>query len=288
MKIRANKYLVIFLGTLLMAIGVNMFFEPTHMVTGGVSGLAIIIKTMTAGMIPFWQDGIPLWFTNLFMNIFLFLGSYRILGRDFFRNTVVGTVLYSVSLYIIPIIDLAKGDFLLAAIFGGVFGGLGLGLIFSTGASTGGTDLLAAITNKHIKQYSVAQQIMVFDGIIVCGGAIMYGINVTLYAIVAVFITSKMMDAILEGVKFAKMVFIISEKYEEIAGEVLSKMRRGITAVPATGMYSNDEKNMLVCAVGKKEISTLMDIVDKNDPRAFMIVTDAREVLGEGFREYNQ
>lgn len=252
MKIRANKYLVIFLGTLLMAIGVNMFFEPTHMVTGGVSGLAIIIKTMTAGMIPFWQDGIPLWFTNLFMNIFLFLGSYRILGRDFFRNTVVGTVLYSVSLYIIPIIDLAKGDFLLAAIFGGVFGGLGLGLIFSTGASTGGTDLLAAITNKHIKQYSVAQQIMVFDGIIVCGGAIMYGINVTLYAIVAVFITSKMMDAILEGVKFAKMVFIISEKYEEIAGEVLSKMRRGITAVPATGMYSNDEKNMLVCAVGKK------------------------------------
>lgn len=288
MKIRANKYLVMFLGTLLMAIGVNMFFEPTHMVTGGVSGLAIIIKSLTAGMISICPNGIPLWFTNLFINIFLFLGSYKILGREFFNNTVVGTVMYSVSLYIIPIIDLARGDFLLAAIFGGAFSGVGLGLIFSAGGSTGGTDLLAAITHKHLKHYTVAQQIMVFDGMVVCGGAVMYGINVALYAIVAVYITSKMMDAIMEGLKFAKMAVVISDKYKEIADGVLHEMGRGITAIPAKGMYSNDEKNMLICAVGKKEITALMDIVDKNDPRAFMIVTDAREVLGEGFSEYNQ
>lgn len=288
MKIRANKYLVMFLGTLLMAIGVNMFFEPTHMVTGGVSGLAIIIKSLTAGMLSICPKGIPLWFTNLFINIFLFLGSYKILGREFFNNTVVGTVMYSVSLYIIPIIDLARGDFLLAAIFGGAFSGVGLGLIFSAGGSTGGTDLLAAITHKHLKHYTVAQQIMVFDGMVVCGGAVMYGINVALYAIVAVYITSKMMDAIMEGLKFAKMAVVISDKYKEIADGVLHEMGRGITAIPAKGMYSNDEKNMLICAVGKKEITALMDIVDKNDPRAFMIVTDAREVLGEGFSEYNQ
>ena len=288
MKIRANKYLVIFLGTLLMAIGVNCFFEPTHMVTGGVTGLAIIVKSLTAGMISFWPDGIPLWFSNLFFNVFLFFGGYKILGREFFKDTVIGTILCSLSLYLIPIIDLAKGDFLLAAIFGAAFNGVGLGLVFSTGASTGGTDLLAAITHKYVKHYSIAQQIMVFDGLIVCSGAVMYGINVALYAIVAVYITSKLMDAILEGLKFAKLAFIISEKYEEIANEVLHEMDRGITAIPAKGMYSNDEKNMLVCAVGKKEISILMDIVDKKDPRAFMIVTDAREVLGEGFREYNQ
>lgn len=288
MKIRANKYLVMFLGTLLMAIGVNVFFEPTHMVTGGVTGLAIIVKSLTAGMFSICPDGIPLWFTNLFLNIFLLWGSYKILGREFFHNTVVGTVLCSFSLYLIPIIDLAKGDFLLAAIFGGAFSGVGLGLVFSVGASTGGTDLLAAITHKHLKNYTVAQQIMVFDGIIVCTGALMYGINVALYAIVAVYITSKMMDAIMEGLKFAKMAVIISDKYKEIADGVLHEMRRGITAIPAKGMYSNDEKNILICAVGKKEITALMDIVDKNDPRAFMIVTDAREVLGEGFSEYNQ
>lgn len=288
MKIRANKYLVMFLGTLLMAIGVNMFFEPTHMVTGGVSGLAIIVKTLTKGLFAFCPNGVPLWFTNLFINCFLFLGSYKILGSNFFKNTVAGTLLYSVSLYLIPIIDLSKGDYLLAAIFGGAFTGVGLGLIFNAGGSTGGTDLLAAITHKHLKQYTVAQQILVFDGLIVCTGAIMYGINVTLYAIVAVYITSKMMDAIMEGLKFAKFTFIISEHYKEIADEVLHEMRRGITAIPAKGMYSNDEKNMLVCAVGKKEITALMDIVDKKDPSAFMIVTDAREVMGEGFSEYNQ
>lgn len=288
MKIKVNKYLKIFLGTLLVAFSVNMFFEPAHVVTGGVSGLAIIIKTLTKGMIPFWQDGMPLWFTNLFINAFLFLGSYKILGKEFFRDTVIGTILYSVALYIVPIVDLTKSDYLLAAIFGGVFAGLGLGLIFSTGASTGGTDLLAAITHKFIKNYSVGQQIMVFDGLIVTGGALVYGINVTLYAIIAVFLTSKMMDAVLEGVKFAKMAFIISENYREIADEVLHEMNRGITSIPAKGMYSNGEKNMLVCAVDKKEITMLMDIVDKKDPHAFMIVTDAREVLGEGFREYNQ
>ena len=116
----------------------------------------------------------------------------------------------------------------------------------------------------------------------------MYGVNVTLYAVVAVYITSKMMDAVMEGLKFAKMAIIISDKYKEIADGVLHEIGRGITAIPAKGMYSNDEKNMLICAVGKKEIAMLMDIVDKNDPRAFMIVTDAREVLGEGFSEYSQ
>lgn len=288
MKIRANKYLVIFFGTLMLAVGVNMFFDPTHMVTGGVSGLAIILKSLTADMFSFCPDGIPIWFTNLFLNIFLFLGSYKILGKEFFRNTVVGTILYSISLYLVPIIDLAKGDYLLAAIFGGAFSGVGLGLILGASASTGGTDLLAAITHKHLKHYTVAQQIMVFDGLIVCGGALMYGVNVTLYAVVAVYITSKMMDAVMEGLKFAKMAIIISDKYKEIADGVLHEIGRGITAIPAKGMYSNDEKNMLICAVGKKEIAMLMDIVDKNDPRAFMIVTDAREVLGEGFSEYSQ
>ena len=285
MRIKANETIVMILGVLLMGIGINLFFDPTNMVTGGVTGIAIIIKGLTKDII---KGGIPLWFTNLFINVFLFFGSYKILGREFLRKTIFATIMFSVALYITPVIDVAHGDYMLASVFGGFFSGIGLGLVFSVSSSTGGTDVLGAIVHRYARQYTVAQVIMVIDGLVVIGGAIVYGIEVTLYAVIAVYITSKMMDAILEGLKFAKLALIISEQYDEIAKTILTEMRRGITALPARGMYSNEEKKMLVCAVSKKEITNLMDIVSKNDPKAFMIVTDAREVLGEGFIEYRQ
>lgn len=285
MRIKANQTLVMILGVVLMAIGINLFFDPTNMVTGGVTGIAIIIKGLTRNWIA---GGVPLWFTNLFINIFLFMGSYKILGKDFLKKTIFATIMFSIALYFVPVIDIAKGDFLLASVFGGFFCGIGLGLVFSASSSTGGTDVLAAIVNRYFRDYTVAQIIMVIDGIVVIFGAIVYGIDVTLYAVIAVYITSKMMDAILEGLKFAKLALIISERYDEIAQMILKDMGRGLTALPAKGMYSNVERQMLVCAVSKKEITMLMDIVSKNDPKAFMIVTDAREVLGEGFIEYRQ
>lgn len=285
MRIKANQTLVMILGVVLMAIGINLFFDPTNMVTGGVTGIAIIIKGLTRNWIA---GGVPLWFTNLFINIFLFMGSYKILGKDFLKKTIFATIMFSIALYFVPVIDIAKGDFLLASVFGGFFCGIGLGLVFSASSSTGGTDVLAAIVNRYFRDYTVAQIIMVIDGIVVIFGAIVYGIDVTLYAVITVYITSKMMDAILEGLKFAKLALIISEGYDEIAQMILKDMGRGLTALPAKGMYSNVERQMLVCAVSKKEITMLMDIVSKNDPKAFMIVTDAREVLGEGFIEYRQ
>lgn len=285
MRIKANQTLVMILGVVLMAIGINLFFDPTNMVTGGVTGIAIIIKGLTRNWIA---GGVPLWFTNLFINIFLFMGSYKILGKDFLKKTIFATIMFSIALYFVPVIDIAKGDFLLASVFGGFFCGIGLGLVFSASSSTGGTDVLAAIVNRYFRDYTVAQIIMVIDGIVVIFGAIVYGIDVTLYAVITVYITSKMMDAILEGLKFAKLALIISERYDEIAQMILKDMGRGLTALPAKGMYSNVERQMLVCAVSKKEITMLMDIVSKNDPKAFMIVTDAREVLGEGFIEYRQ
>lgn len=285
MRIKANQTLVMIVGVVLLAIGINLFFDPTNMVTGGVTGIAIIIKGLTKNWIA---GGVPLWFTNLFINIFLFMGSYKILGKEFLKKTIFATIMFSIALYLVPVIDIAKGDFLLASVFGGFFCGIGLGLVFSASSSTGGTDVLAAIVNRYFRHYTVAQIIMVIDGIVVIFGAIVYGIDVTLYAVIAVYITSKMMDAILEGLKFAKLALIISERYDEIAQMILKDMGRGLTALPAKGMYSNVERQMLVCAVSKKEITMLMDIVSKNDPKAFMIVTDAREVLGEGFIEYRQ
>ena len=194
--------------------------------------------------------------------------------------------MFSLALYIIPVIDIAKGDYLLSAVFGAVLGGTGIGLVFSVASSTGGTDVLGAILHKYFRHYSIAQIIMVVDGVIVLLGALIYGIEAALYATIAVFLTSKVMDGILEGFKFAKLAFIISDKYMEIANTVMEDMERGVTGLSARGMYSNAEKQMLVCAVSQKEIITLMEIVGKKDPKAFMIVTDAREVLGEGFLEH--
>ncbi len=282
---KINDMMLEVLGVVLMAVGINMFYDPTNMVTGGVTGLAIIIKGVTGHMI---EGGIPLWFTNIFVNFFLFIGSYKILGKEFLKKTVFTTIMFSAALYLVPVIDVAKGDYLLAAVFGSVFGGIGIGLVFSVSSSTGGTDVFGTILHKYMRHYSIAQIIMVVDGAIVLLGALVYGMEAALYASIAVFLTSKVMDGVLEGFKFAKLAFIISESYVDIANTIMADMERGVTGLSARGMYSNTEKQMLVCAVSQKEIITLMDIVAKKDPRAFMIITDAREVLGEGFIEYRQ
>lgn len=283
MRIKAKKSLLVILGSMLMALGINFFYEPMNLVTGGGSGFAIIVKGLTLNVM---QGGIPVWLTTLILNIFLFAGSWRILGRKFLQNTILGTLVFTACLYVVPIIDLAKGDILIASVFGSVLSGAGLGLVFSAGASSGGTDLLGAILQRYLRHYTVAQMLFVVDAVIVLMGALVFGMHITLYAVIAVYITTKIMDAILEGLKFAKLAMIISDRDKEISEGILYEMGRGVTVLPAKGGYSNDDKNMLLCAVDKKEVAVLMDIVDKKDPRAFMIVTDAREVLGEGFIEY--
>jgi uncharacterized membrane-anchored protein YitT (DUF2179 family) len=284
-RFRGGNYVLIVIGTFLMAAAVNMVYEPMDMVTGGFSGLAIVIQDVTKNM---WSNGIPIWLTNACLNIPLFIVAWFVKGRHFIQKTLFATVCFTVGLYIIPSFDLIYNDYLLAAVFGGTISGIGLGLVFSTSTSTGGTDLLGMLFQTRLKYYSVAQLLFVIDGIIVLLGALVFGLNTALYAVIAVFITSKVIDAMLEGVRFAKMVFIISEQYVEISDEILNRMRRGATALSATGMYSKKDKKVLLCAVSKKEIVKLTDIVAKVDPQAFIIITDAREVMGEGFIEYRQ
>lgn len=285
MRLHAKKSIIVIIGSTMMALGMNFFFEPMNMVTGGVSGLAIILKDLTKQLTP---GGIPVWMTNLVINIFLFAGSYKVLGKKFLRNTILGTLVFTACLYVVPVMDLTGGDKLLAAIFGGALNGAGLGLIFSAGCSSGGTDLLGAILQRYLRHYSVAQTLMVVDGLIVFLGALVFGIDVTLYAIISVFISSKIMDYVLSGINFAKLALIITENSKEISDGILYEMSRGVTELPALGGYSRKGKEVLLCAIDKKELAVLMDIVDKKDPDAFIIVTDAREIFGEGFREYKQ
>lgn len=280
-----RKYIIIFIGSLLMAVSVNIVYEPLGLVTGGVSGLAIVVKYLTRSII---KGGFPIWLFTIICNIPLYLITAKINGLKFLVSAVFGTISFVVALMIIPIYDLKIDDYLLAAILGGVIGGVGIGLVFSVQASTGGTDLLANVIHTSKRHISIPQILNFLDGFIIAVGALVFGLGNALYAIIAVFITAKVSDGILEGLKFAKMAYIISDQYKEIADAIMHQIGRGVTGVGATGMYSNKDKKMLFCVVSKKEIVKIIEIAQKTDPRAFVIISDVREVMGEGFIEYRQ
>lgn len=275
-------YLFIFMGTGIMALAIQCIFEPIGLVTGGFSGIAIIIRKMTAGIV---EGGVPLWLTNLALNVPVFIAALIIKGRKFLGRTVIGTVLLSFWLYVIPQVDLTQGDYMLSAVFGGVITGIGIGFVLLAKATTGGTDMVSALIQKYVRHYSVVQILQVIDGMVVLAGLYVFGLKPALYAIVAIFITSKVSDAMMEGMKYSKAAFIITDYYKEIADAIMTQLDRGLTGLDATGMYSGDKKTVLYCVVSKKEIVELKDIVAKIDPKAFVIVTDAREVFGEGFLE---
>ncbi len=279
---KVRDLIFILAGTLMMAVAVNMVYDPLGMVTGGVTGIGIVIRHLTRDLLT---DGIPVWLTNALCNIPLFLAAVLVLGKRFLGKTLLATVTMTVFLYLLPVTPLFSEDYLLASVFGGVIAGAGIGLVLAASATTGGTDLLCALIHKRLKHISVPQLLIVVDGLVVLGGVAVFGINESLYAAIAIFITAKMSDGILEGLKFSKMAYIISEKSDAIAQEIMEKLDRGVTALNATGMYSGKERKVLLCVVSKKEIAAVLDIVNKNDRSAFVIISDAREVMGEGFIE---
>ncbi len=280
-----KKYIIIIVGSVLMALSVNLIYEPLGLVTGGVSGLAIVVKYLTRGIV---EGGFPVWAFTVLCNVPLFFLAGKINGIRSLIANLFGTVAFILTLMVIPIYDLKLHDMLLSSIMGGVLGGVGIGLVFSSQASTGGTDLLASVIHTTKKHMSIPMILGVVDGVIILAGAIVFGLGNALYAIIAVVITSKISDGILEGLKFAKMAYVISDHYEEIADAVMNQIGRGVTGVSATGMYSNQEKKMLFCVVSRKEIIKITEISKKIDPKSFVIVSDVREVLGEGFIEYRQ
>ena len=281
----ALDYIMIIIGTGLLGFSIQCVFDPSGLVIGGFTGFAIIVKEITQSLIP---GGIPLWLTNIALNIPVFIIAFRLKGKRFVWRTIVGTAMLSVWLYIIPPMDFSQGDYILAAIFGGCIAGVGMGLVLLAKATTGGTDMVATLIQHYLKHYSIVQIMQVLDGLIVLCGLYVFGIRAALYAIVAIFITSKVSDMLMEGLKFSKAAYIITDRYELVAKRIMEELDRGITGLKAKGMYSGEDKCMLYCVVSQKEIIKVKEIVAQVDPHAFVIVSDAREVLGEGFQEYTK
>lgn len=275
-------YLLIFVGTALMSIALNSAFDMNGLVDGGFSGIAIIVKSLTES---WFGVGIPLWLTNIVLNIPMFFLGIKIKGIRFLAKTIWGTFSLSFWLYAMPIFPIVKGDLFLAVIFGGVLQGVGIGLVFLGKGTTGGTDMVAVLIQHYVKHMSVARIMQLVDALIVATGAFVFGPKNALYAIVAIYIVAKVTDGLLEGMNYAKAVYVISDHADELSKELMSELDRGATGIPVKGMYKGKNRMMLFCIIGKKQIVRLKEIVVKIDPGAFLIVMDAREVLGEGFIE---
>ena len=275
-------YLMIIVGTGLMSLAINSVFDAAGMVTGGFSGIAIIIKAWTKNLI---EGGIPLWVTNCVLNLPLFVIAWKVRGFSFIKRAILGEISLSVWLAIQPVWNLAGNDLLLSALYGGVIQGVGIGLVFLGGGTTGGTDMMAAIIQKFLKHYSIARIMQVIDAMVVLVGMYVFGVHKALYAIIAVYLVTKVSDGLIEGLKFSKAAYIITGKPKEISDMIINDLDRGVTGINVRGMYSGQDKLMLFCVVNKKEIIMLKEKVDEIDPDAFVIVTDAREVHGEGFIE---
>lgn len=277
---RYRSYLLIILGTGIMSLAINSIYDAMQMVTGGFSGLGIVIKSLSQVWI---EGGIPLWITNMVLNIPLFLLGIWIKGWEFTKKSVFGALCLSFWLYLIPPVPLIQDDMLLAVLAAGVIMGVGIGCIFLGQGTTGGTDMAAALIQHKLRCYSIPQILQFIDGSIVLLGVLVFGIHKALYAVVAIFITSWTADRFMEGLHFAKGAYVITNKEELVSKKIMQELNRGLTGIYSQGIYSQKDRKMLFCVVGKKEIVKLKELVEETDPEAFVIVTDVREVLGKGF-----
>lgn len=288
-----QDYLWIVLGSLITAAAINIFLVPYKIAPGGVTGIATVIYYLIDEMIPV---GIIM----LMLNVPLFIFGYKYIGRRFIVRTLISTVLLSLITDVTePLTELfteqlalenltESPDYMLYTIFGGFFLGLGLGLVFKSGATTGGTDLAARILNHFIPTLSVGRALLLMDTAVVIFAAVAFrSFLLALYAILALYISSKIIDVILEGMNFAKAVFIISDHADIIAQDVMNELERGVTALKGIGMYSGNDKKVLYCVIQRGQLQGLKNIVKRADPKAFVILSDVTEVLGEGFKTYD-
>jgi uncharacterized membrane-anchored protein YitT (DUF2179 family) len=277
------EYAVITAGIFLLALAISIFFERKGLVTGGVTGFAIIVQYWTKNA----AFTMPIWLTNLAINVPLFFMGLKIKGFKFMVKTMYGTLVLSLFLYLISYAMMYREDnidIINSAIFGGVLAGAGLGLIIKHGSTTGGTDLLAVILNKYFKNISISVWIFILDSVIILIGVFVFGANRAMYAIITVFIASKVITMVQMGISFNKSIMIISDESQEISKKLIEEHGYGVTSLIGKGMYSNKEKEVLICVVSSKNVYKVIATIENIDENAFIILSDAREVIGEGFR----
>lgn len=287
-----KEYAQILVGSAIMAFGFVLFISPYKLAPGGVYGIAITIHHLTKGMFDFFSDGLPIGGVALSMDIPLaILGTY-ILGPKFGFKTVVGFV--SLAIFTDSISSwwgdtpLVANDPLLSAIFGGVMLGFGLGLIFRTRATSGGTDIVAMIINKYT-HLPVGTLLILVDSAVVAVSIFAYNDwKIPLYSLIVIYITGKVIDVVIQGISSDRTVYIISDYYEDIRAKIIHDLERGGTYIHGEGMYNNQPKKIIYTIIDRKQLPQLIEIVHEIDPNAFLSVMKAHQTLGNGFQSLRE
>ncbi len=279
-KEKIRKWLVdtieIIVGSIIMAFGISMFLLPCKLSTGGISGLATI---------SYYLFKIPMGITNIVLNIPLFIFSGYKIGKSFFAKSIVGTISLSIFMDIFDKFNTITTDSFLACIYGGIIVGIGTAIILRANGSTGGSELASNIIKEYNSNIRISNVIVIIDVVVVLLNIIFFKeIEIGLYSAIAIYIMGKIIDILFEGIYFTKLIFIVSDKNEEISKKIGEVIKRGTTGLYGKGMYTQSEKLILMCVATRGDVIRVKTIAKKIDPQAFIIISNAREVFGIGFK----
>lgn len=268
------QYLKLTIGSIIMAFSVVEYFNILHIVPGGVTGIAVILNG---------KFGIAMWIVNAIINAPLFIIAIKLLRKEALVRTLYSTVILTIFLGVFPVMEVLTGDLLVDVLTGSVIMGFGLGLIFSANASSGGTDLAATLLNKKIAHLSIPKIMACVDTTIMLIGIKAFGLTNAIYAIIGIYAISKVSDYIMEGPNKEKLIYIISDKYEEISEYILNDISRGASYIKLVGVYTKQDRNMIMCVVNAKEMVKIKEKTYQIDENAICFIGDIREAFGEGF-----
>lgn len=277
-RLKLKNIIFILIGSAIFSFGIVHFNMENNLSEGGFTGITLLLYFLFA---------IDPSISNLVLNIPLFLIGWKLLGRTTFYYTIIGTFSVSIFLWVFqrysPVSIPLKDDLTLAALFAGVFIGIGLGFVFRFGGTTGGVDVIARLVLKYVG-WSMGKTMFIFDAFVITSSVIFYlSYREGMYTLVAVFVAAKVIDFMQEGAYSAKGATIISDKNKEISNEIMKQMDRGVTFLKGEGSFTGEERNVIFCVVGRNEIVKLKTIITTVDPHAFVAISDVRDTLGEGF-----
>lgn len=273
-----RDYIGITLGALISAVALNMFLIPNKVAAGGVTGIAIVI---------YHVFGLPVGMVTMALSLPLLFLSVKILGGRVGLNTLYGAVILSLAIDLTaPYIPVLTQDLLLACLYGGILDGIGIGLVFKFRGTTAGTDLIAAMIHK-LTGISLGQALLGVDFFVIALAGLVFGrAELALYALITLFIAAQVIDLVQEGRSSAKAFFIMTDQAELLADKILQDMDRGVTFLEGRGAYTGKPCEVIFCVVNTTEVTKLRDLIYETDQKAFVIVSDAHDVLGEGFKGF--
>ena len=276
---KVKLYLISIVGGIISAFGTACFLLPNQLSSGGFSGIATVM---------YYLYNIPMGMTILSLNLPIFIFAYFREGKSFLFRTIISTLVFSHFIDVFEVLTPFTSDKMLSSVYGGIIIGTGLSLVFKGKSSTGGTDLLANIITTFNKEISLGKILKILDVIVVSANMLLLKkFEIGLYSVIAIYVSNKMIDLFFEGINFSKMIYIISSKNEIISKKINLEINRGVTGFYGKGMYTNFNKIIIMCVAKRRDVAKIKEIAKKIDKNAFIIISDAREVYGLGFKNYS-